>query len=311
MPKISVIIPVYNTGKYLSRCLDSIINQTFNNLEIICINDGSTDNSATILEKYATKDKRIKIITQENSGLSATRNVGLKNMSGQYVSFIDSDDWIDADYYETLLNLIEQNNADIVMAGMRIANDKKISDNNTPNIVTDDFVQKVKNLPNGSSCDKLFRAKLFKNLKFPIDRYYEDNVVLLQVMYNSDTVVFTNRVSYYYFVNNSGICRTTNEKIVKKREQDRLYSAKQMMDFAKKHGFGQSREIKDFIVRTVIVDFILKKSPYYAQAKKILGWGYVFAHNNKKLLVKIGHIFYQNNSRLRILRIPIYKWKKK
>ena len=95
MPKISVIVPIFNVEKYLKECLESIINQTFKDIEIICINDGSTDNSLDILNQYAEKDNRIKVITQSNQGLSAARNTGIKYANGEYISFIDSDDYID------------------------------------------------------------------------------------------------------------------------------------------------------------------------------------------------------------------------
>ena len=311
MPKISVIIPVYNVEKYLSRCLDSIVNQTFRDMEIICVNDGCTDNSAEILDQYAKTDKRIKIITQTNGGLSVARNTGLKYACGQYVGFIDSDDWIDIDYYECLVDLLEKNNADIAMAGMRISNQDNVSDNLTPNFVTDDFVKKIQTLPNGSICDKLFKADLFQELTFPVGRYYEDNIVLLKTMYYSKKVVFTNRVSYYYFTNPSGICRTTDKTAVKRKNQDRLYSAEMMMNFAKEQGFDKKHAVKDFIVRTVIVDFISTKSPYYNQVQKILGASYIRNIKFKKILTKIARFFYQNNSKLRILRIPVYKWRKK
>ena len=259
MPKISVIIPVYNTEKYLSRCLDSVVNQTFKDLEIICVNDGSTDNSNEILDRYASKDNRITVINQKNGGLSAARNTGLRHASGQYIGFVDSDDWIDIDYYECLIGLAEKNNADIVMAGMRVVDQDNISDNTTPNMVTNNFVRKIKNLPNGGINDKLLKSELFQGLEFPVGRYYEDNVVLLKVMYYSKIVVFTNSVSYYYFMNQSGICRTTNNDIVKHKVQDRLYSARSMMDFAKEHRLGQSRVVKDFILRTVICYIRIKK----------------------------------------------------
>lgn len=99
-PLISIIVPVYNTEQYLSKCLDSLINQTYKNIEIICVNDGSTDNSADILNEYDKKDKRVRMISQKNCGLSATRNTGLKNCCGEYVMFLDSDDWIDFDTCE-------------------------------------------------------------------------------------------------------------------------------------------------------------------------------------------------------------------
>lgn len=297
MPKISVIITVYNVEKYLSRCLDSVVNQTFKDLEIICVNDGSTDNSAEILDRYASKDKRIIIINQKNGGLSAARNTGLRHASGQYIGFVDSDDWIDIDYYECLIGLAEKNNADIVMAGMRVVDQDNIYDNTTPNMVTNNFVKKIKNLPNGGINDKLLKSELFQGLEFPVGRYYEDNVVLLKVMYYSKIVVFTNSVSYYYFMNQSGICRTTNNDIVKHKIQDRLYSARSMMDFAKEHRLGQSRVVKDFILRTVICEFISKKSPYYHNVQQILGKFYVCHIKIKKLLHKILKIFYKGNTK--------------
>ena len=107
-PKISVIIPVYNVEDYLEECLDSIINQTFKDLEIICINDGSQDNSLNILEEYAEKDNRIKIITTKNQGLSAARNRGLENITGDYVYFIDSDDYLELTAFEELYAVSEE-----------------------------------------------------------------------------------------------------------------------------------------------------------------------------------------------------------
>ena len=100
--KVSVIVPVYNCEKYLKKCLDSLVNQTLKDIEIICVNDGSTDNSGRILEEYT--DSRIKIITKENGGLSSARNAGIAVAKGEYLGFVDSDDWVDLDFYEKLYN---------------------------------------------------------------------------------------------------------------------------------------------------------------------------------------------------------------
>ena len=116
MAKISVIIPVYNVEEYLERCLNSVVNQTFKDLEIICVNDGSTDSSGEILQKFARKDARIKIIKRPNGGLSAARNTGLEVMSGEYFAFLDSDDWIDLNFYEKLYEKAKEFDADIAMA---------------------------------------------------------------------------------------------------------------------------------------------------------------------------------------------------
>ena len=112
-PLISVVVPVYNVEQYLKKCLDSIIKQKYNNLEIIIVNDGSTDNSQKICQEYVKKDKRIKLITQKNQGLSAARNTGIDNAHGKYISFVDSDDYLDLEFINELYNTIIENKSDI------------------------------------------------------------------------------------------------------------------------------------------------------------------------------------------------------
>lgn len=113
-PMISVIIPVYNTAEYLPRCLDSVLNNTYHNLEVFCINDGSTDNSAAIVARYAQEDDRIVLIDQKNAGVSAARNAGLDAATGDFIAFIDSDDWVHPQYFEILMNGYQKANAEII-----------------------------------------------------------------------------------------------------------------------------------------------------------------------------------------------------
>ena len=112
---ISVIIPVYNTAEYLPRCLESVLNNTYRNLEVICINDGSKDNSIEVLNAYAQKDSRIRVIDQENAGVSAARNRGLDEVVGEYIAFVDSDDWIHRQYFEVLLASARDHDAQIAI----------------------------------------------------------------------------------------------------------------------------------------------------------------------------------------------------
>lgn len=119
-PKVSVIIPVYNVEEYLRQCLDSVINQTLKEIEIICVDDGSTDSSLEILKEYAAKDHRITVITQQNNGAAIARNIGLYNINANYIGFIDADDYIDLDFYEKLLNMAIKTNADIVKSNAKI-----------------------------------------------------------------------------------------------------------------------------------------------------------------------------------------------
>jgi glycosyltransferase involved in cell wall biosynthesis len=133
-PKVSVIVPVYNTESYLRRCLDSVINQTLRDIEIICINDASLDNSIGILREYAAKDKRIKIIDfPENKGVSIARNAGIEIARGKYLGFVDSDDYIDKNFYEVLYGLIKKESADIAKGSVKVIDKRgisKVADNN-------------------------------------------------------------------------------------------------------------------------------------------------------------------------------------
>ena len=175
MPQLSVIIPVYNTENYLRECLDSIINQTFKDIEIICVNDGSTDGSLTILEEYAQKDNRIVVLHKPNGGLSDARNAGLDIMRGNYVSFIDSDDYITCDMIETLLKSAKYNSCEIAVCNMIRFSEK----GNTSPFYCPTNKEKVlrgnnrfETLKQPSVCNKLFEAKLLKSIRFPKGKYY-------------------------------------------------------------------------------------------------------------------------------------------
>ena len=132
MKKVSIIIPIYNVEEYLSQCLDSIVNQTYSNLEVILINDGSTDNCLEICNKYINK-YNWKLINKKNGGLSSARNAGLKEFTGDYVYFIDSDDWIKEDMIEVLVSLLENKKADIVECGIYWVYDNEIKIDNSDN----------------------------------------------------------------------------------------------------------------------------------------------------------------------------------
>lgn len=129
-PLISVIIPVYGVEKYIAQCLESVIKQTYKNLEILVINDGTKDNSALIAKLYSEKDARIKVYDFPNGGLSVARNRGLEIAKGDYIAYLDSDDWIDSKMYETLLNTIIENGADMVKCGFYISENDKLEEVN-------------------------------------------------------------------------------------------------------------------------------------------------------------------------------------
>lgn len=193
--RISVIIPVYNVEKYLAQCLDSVINQTYKNLEIVCVNDGSTDGSLQILEQYAKRDNRIKIISQKNAGLNGARNTGLRNATGMYITFLDSDDWIDADWVEKAYHAALNNNADMVKSGyMHYWEDKVVPDgiNKTIDAKASQGKFLAVNENNIIACatlyDKAFIEK--NNLYFdPEIRKHEDILYTLKATFLANKIV--------------------------------------------------------------------------------------------------------------------------
>lgn len=241
MSKISIIIPVYNVEKYLKRCLDSIINQTFKDLEIICINDGSTDDSQKILDEYAAKDPRIKVLNQKKSGPSTARNLGISLASGEYISFIDSDDWIDLDFYEKLYTSAKKYDADIAIAGIiRLNAHRRKFLLNIPEekIYTNtDEKFKICNCPDlNYTCNKIYKLGKIKKfeLKFKEGVVYEDIIYTPQVIYYLDKLVTVPNTYYYYW-------RTPNSIVATKSKafKDNMEYAKNLAsDFIKAHNIN-------------------------------------------------------------------------
>ena len=204
-PKISIIVPVYKVEPYLRKCLDSIINQTYTDLEIILVDDGSPDNCGAICDEYARKDSRILVIHKENGGVSAARNTGLEAATGEYIGFVDSDDWIDSDMYENLLCLLLQHGADIAQSGIVFEKESTHWEMYTPNqpvfceCKTSSFPGETWILFSNSIWNKLYKASVAKSAKFsPTLTYGEDllyNALLLQ---NASAIVFAPQAKYHY-----------------------------------------------------------------------------------------------------------------
>lgn len=201
---ISVIIPVYNTAEYLPRCLDSILKNTYQNLEVICINDGSPDNSMEILEAYAARDSRIRVINQKNAGVSAARNRGLDEASGQYITFIDSDDWIDAVFFEMLLNAAVSDNAHITACQMPHVSVDTVAPSvayDGPRIRKLTPVETVQN--NLSAAGRLYRADIIGTSRFTPDiRLAEDTMFNLNILNKLEDphVLLCDYPLYFYFM---------------------------------------------------------------------------------------------------------------
>lgn len=210
--KISVIVPVYNVEKYLSKCVESILNQTYKDIELILVDDGSLDNSGNICDNYAKNDNRIKVIHKENGGLSSARNAGLDIASGEYISFVDSDDWIDENTYEELVKKIVTTNADIICFAGEKTDGTSVYERcfdckgdgvilNGRDVVKEILLDKI-----GSQVVKgLYHAKCWKDLKFPVGRLYEDIPVTYKAFEKAERVAFVYKPFYKYRINPNSI----------------------------------------------------------------------------------------------------------
>lgn len=213
IPLISVIVPVYNVELFLKKCVDSIVEQTYTNLEIILIDDGSPDNCPEICDEYAQKDNRIKVVHQENSGLAHVRNVGLKHATGDYVTFVDSDDYVTPNYVEFLYKGIFENNADLSIASFVVCkeNDKKKSpiEKEKYVVVTKtqcmEYYTSLRLNPFISAWNKLYKRDLFDGITYPDGKLYEDAFTTYKLFEKAKKIAFTLTKLYYYRINPQSI----------------------------------------------------------------------------------------------------------
>ena len=227
MSRISIIIPVHNVENYIDICLDSVLAQSFTDFEVLCVNDGSTDTSLNILEKYADFDKRIRILTKQKGGVSDARNFGMKHITGEYTVFVDSDDWLSHLMLERMYKNIIEYKSDFNFCGVRridnITRDAAIwllctpqefdnYVNNAPvfneSTIAPEFLYKTHTMAWG----KLYRSEFIKDLKFPEGNIYEDNLFFVECYLRAKRISYDKSPLYYYRVNReSSIMKTKSE----------------------------------------------------------------------------------------------------
>ncbi len=217
---ISIIVPVYNVQEYLKNCINSILNQSYKNIEIILVDDGSTDESSSICDLYVKKDNRIKVIHKENGGLSDARNMGIKSARGKYITFVDSDDYLDENYVKVLYILITENNSDIACSRMKKTdslNDKIINKNEKINIYNSiDAIKEIlyqRNIDN-SAPSKLFKKDLFENILFPVGYAFEDLDTMYKLFLQANKIVSTTNNYYLYYQRQGSILHTVKDKTI-------------------------------------------------------------------------------------------------
>lgn len=232
---ISVIVPIYKVENYLEKCIISILNQTYSRLEIILVDDGSPDKCGIICDEFKEKDSRIKVIHKENGGLSDARNVGIQNSTGKYITFIDSDDYVEKEYIDLLYTTLISNNADISIASHRVLYKKKSIDKSTGDkfcgnsemilekILYDDGVDL-------SAWGKLYKTKLFNQIKFPKGRLFEDSATTYQLIDLSEKIAVYSKPVYNYVMRDDSISRNQFSK----KKLDLITSTEEMTDFIQK-----------------------------------------------------------------------------
>ncbi len=205
---VSIIVPIYNVEKYLEKCLDSLLSQTYKNLEILLIDDGSPDNSPRICDEYAKKDSRIRVVHQKNSGASKARENGLKMARGEYISFVDPDDWLELSAMEELTDAAGKFGADIVIFdwqaffddGRTLVNSQNLSNDMSMEEIRDGFL--LDRCPN-FMCNKLFKKSLFDNLTFPGGMIYEDLYINAEIFCRCKKAYYIAKPFYCYRIHAS------------------------------------------------------------------------------------------------------------
>ena len=202
--KISIIVPVYNVEAYLERCVESILKQTYSNLEILLVNDGSTDKSGELCDQLALRDQRIRVIHKENGGLSDARNRGIDEASSDLIGFIDSDDYIDKDMYETLYRHLRESNSDLSMCGhydvFHQIPEKQVSEIKTWELSSEEAIKIVMEakILSVTAVNKLYKTVLFNHLRFEVGKIAEDAFIMIRLLDQCQKVVATNEKKYYY-----------------------------------------------------------------------------------------------------------------
>ncbi len=256
--KISVIVPVYNVEKYLDKCIYSLVTQTYSDLEIILIDDGSLDKSPQICDEWANCDSRIKVIHKDNGGLSDARNIGLDESSGDYIAFVDSDDWIDSDMMEGMLRVLKETEADIVNCQYIHYTDKDqkarpyqhkpfcISGKEALLLLLKDrqvTSHQVRNLS---------RREIWEGLRFPIGKVFEDMQVAPELFGRAKRITFVSNAYYHYRVNEQGIVKTINLK----RTQDFVAALFSRKEFVEKNLPEYALEYDKRVFRSIYYEWL-------------------------------------------------------
>ena len=291
MDLVSVIVPVFNVENYVIRCIESLLVQSYEKLEIILIDDGSTDDSGKICDKYALADSRIVVIHQNNQGLSAARNIGISIMRGEYVSFVDSDDYVSPNYIESLYHVLDNEKADIsICLGKKFYDDEKIDSEKI------DFSQNIifssksalesmlyRKEVNSYAWGKLYKSELFKQVRFPVGKLFEDVFTIYKVYDKADKIAF-NPVRLYYYYQRSG---SIVNSVFSTKKMQQVIASEQILFFVRKnYPEIESAAVSKYFVAAVDVFRRLPSGKQYNSERKYLK---EVIRNNRRIVLVDRH----------------------
>lgn len=291
--KLSIIVPVYNTEQYLEKCLDSLVKQTLKEIEIILINDGSPDNSEVIIKKYLKMYNNIKYIKKDNGGLSSARNEGLKHVQGEYIGFVDSDDYVKVDMFEKMYNKIIKDKSDIVICDMVYElNGKDISDTNFKDFGILNKNEAIlmyldNNYFRAHVINKIFKKELFTGLTFLEGEVYEDVDIFYKLLHKSSKISFINEKLYFY---NQGNFQSITKRKFNLKNIVLLNNHEKMIEFFKNNGY--SKEICEageriyFIATIGLIEMAFNSKSRLSKSE--------FNEIRKSLLNSINYNIYEN-----------------
>ena len=295
MDLISIIVPVYNVEKYIHECVDSIINQTYKNIEIILVDDGSPDNCGKICDEYAEKDSRIKVIHKENGGLSDARNAGVAVADSEWISFVDSDDIIHPQAIELLFSALKKEKTDIATAMMADFEDGKIpdsfyselSENYTQKEVNEEFLLEIfKDSRYHSACNRIINKKLLLEFPFAVGRYHEDSPVISKMLHFSQRIVVIPHELYFYRNNHNSITRST----LCLRHFDLLWAWDEQIAFFKTLGYNK-------MVARLNMEYVISVNNLKQKTQNSKNnFVFRFFYEKIKCVSKIIYVYYSNLS---------------
>lgn len=303
MSRISIIVPVYNVEQYIERCIESIVNQSFSDLEIILVNDGSTDDSGIICESYARKDKRIRVINKKNGGLSSARNIGLDNITGEYLMFVDGDDFIERNMVEKLYSFMKKNNVACCVGGYQTVTESgdviQIYKSCNMQIMSGiealdwHYTKKVSLFNLVCVWGKLYKSSIWTNIRFRENLIYEDIDVMPEIFLKIEKLLIISSSDYNYVQRSNSIMHTM-EKNRTKYYKDAIEILERHIELYEKSGL---KKLKNEVIK-ILLDKIITHNLYNSDTKDIQKYSKI---KYKKYFSKADYYYIGNYNLIRYL----------